>query len=131
MLCICIRRFVAIAEISSGSGDTNPVPVKVLIVEDDLPTLELMNEVLSSLKVDVRELHDSSEAAVLVNRERFDGIFVDLQMPKMDGFELARHIRASTWNKSAPIIIVTAQDDPKTMQKAFACGAAASADASC
>jgi CheY-like chemotaxis protein len=79
--------------------------------------------VLTSLKVEVCALHDSSEAAVLVNRERFDGIFVDLQMPKMDGFELARHIRASSWNKTAPIIIVTAQDDPKTMQKAFGCGA--------
>jgi CheY-like chemotaxis protein len=106
-----------------GRSGGPPVPVKVLIVEDDLPTLELMNEVLTSLKVEVCALHDSPEAAVLVNRERFDGIFVDLQMPKMDGFELARHIRASSWNKTAPIIIVTAQDDPKTMQKAFGCGA--------
>jgi CheY-like chemotaxis protein len=105
------------------SGGTSPVPVRVLIVEDDLPTLELMNEVLTSLKVEVRALDDSAEAAVLVNRERFDGIFVDLQMPKMDGFELARHIRASSWNKSAPIVVVTAQDDSKTMQKAFGCGA--------
>jgi CheY-like chemotaxis protein len=99
------------------------VSVKVLLVEDDQLTLELMHEVLTSLKVEVRALHDSTEATALVNRERFDGIFVDLQMPKTDGFELASHIRASSWNKSAPIIIVTAEDDPKAMQKAFSCGA--------
>jgi uncharacterized protein (TIGR02266 family) len=99
------------------------VPIRVLVVEDDRPTLEMMNEVLTSLNVEVCAMQDSAEAALLVHRERFDGIFLDLQMPKMDGFELAQHIRASSWNKSAPIIVVTGQDDSKTMQKAFGCGA--------
>lgn len=97
--------------------------LKVLVVEDDAPTLELMDEVLTSLKVEVRAVGDSEQAAVLVHQERFDGIFVDLQMPKVDGFELARRIRASSWNKSAPIVVVTGYDDAKTMQKAFAAGA--------
>ncbi len=43
-------------------------------------------------------------------------------MPKVDGFELARRIRASSWNKSTPIVVVTGHDDTKTMQKAFAAG---------
>jgi len=98
------------------------VALKVLVVEDDAPTLELMDEVLSSLKVEVHAVSDSEQAAGLVNQERFDGIFVDLQMPKVDGFELARRIRASSWNKSTPIVVVTGHDDTKTMQKAFAAG---------
>src|SRR6266849_7624795 len=81
-----------------------------------------MDEVLTSLKVEVHAVTDSEQAAGLVNQERFDGIFVDLQMPKVDGFELARRIRASSWNKSTPIVVVTGQDDTKTMQKAFAAG---------
>ena len=97
--------------------------VKVLVVEDDLLTLELMEEVLTSLKVEVRALSDSEQAAALIKEERFDGIFVDLQMPKVNGFELARQIRASGWNKSAPIVVVTGEDDAKTMAKAFASGA--------
>jgi PleD family two-component response regulator len=43
-------------------------------------------------------------------------------MPKVDGFELARQIRASSWNKSTPIVVVTGQDDTKAMQKVFAAG---------
>jgi uncharacterized protein (TIGR02266 family) len=82
-----------------------------------------MDEVLTSLNVEVRALGDSEQAAVLLNRERFDGIFVDLQMPEMDGFELARRVRASSWNKSTPIVVVTGHDDARTMQKAFAAGA--------
>ncbi len=97
--------------------------LKVLIVEDDPPTLELMDEVLTSLKVEVCALGDSEQAAALVNQERFDGIFVDLQMPSVDGLELTRRIRKSSWNKSAPIVVVTGHDDVKTMQKAFAAGA--------
>ena len=96
--------------------------LKVLVVEDDAPTLELMDEVLTSLKVEVHAVSDSEQAATLVNQKRFDGIFVDLQMPKVDGFELARRIRASSWNKSTPIVVVTGHDDTKTMQKAFAAG---------
>jgi len=98
------------------------VALKVLVVEDDAPTLELMDEVLTSLKVEVHAVSDSEQAATLVNQKRFDGIFVDLQMPKVDGFELARRIRASSWNKSTPIVVVTGHDDTKTMQKAFAAG---------
>jgi len=98
------------------------VALKVLIVEDDAVTLELMKEVLTSLKVEVRAIGDSEEAAVMVNQERFDGIFLDLQMPKVDGFELTRRIRKSSWNKSAPIVVVTGNDEAQTMQKAFAAG---------
>jgi CheY-like chemotaxis protein len=103
-------------------GEPVFVSVKVLIVEDDAPTLELMSEVLSSLKADVRAVSDSEAASALVNQERFDGIFLDLQMPKVDGFELARRIRKSSWNKSAPIVVVTGADDVKTMEKAFTAG---------
>ena len=49
--------------------------LKILIVEDDPPTLELMDEVLTSLKAEVRALSDSEQASALVNQERFDGIF--------------------------------------------------------
>ena len=96
--------------------------LKVLIVEDDAPTLELMGEVLASLKAEVRAVSDSEAASALVNQERFDGIFLDLQMPKVDGFELTRRIRRSSWNKSAPIVVVTGEDDVKTMEKALCCG---------
>jgi CheY-like chemotaxis protein len=44
-------------------------------------------------------------------------------MPKMNGFELACHIRQSSWNKSTPIIVVTGREDRKTMQQAFDVGA--------
>jgi two-component system chemotaxis response regulator CheY len=44
-------------------------------------------------------------------------------MPKLNGFDLARLIRKSSWNKSTPIIIVTGRDERDTMQQAFSLGA--------
>src|ERR1700722_8473308 len=97
--------------------------LKLLVVEDDLPSLELMEEVFTSLKAQVRPISDSQTAADLVNREGYDGIFLDLEMPHMNGFDLARHIRSSSWNKFTPIVIVTGRDDRTTMQQGFAIGA--------
>jgi len=97
--------------------------LKLLIVEDDLASLELMAEVFRSLEAEVRPVSKSEEAVGLVNQQRFDGIFLDLEMPSPDGLQLARLIRKSSWNKSTPIVIVTARDDRQTMQDAFAIGA--------
>ena len=99
------------------------VSLKLLVVEDDLASLELMTEVFTSLKAEVVPVSDSGKAADLVNREKFDGIFLDLEMPNINGFDLARRIRTSSWNKSVPIIIVTGRDDRRTMQEAFEIGA--------
>lgn len=96
--------------------------LKLLVVEDDLPCLELMTEVFKSLQAEVRPVSDSEQAATLVNQERFDGIFLDLEMPRLHGFDLARLIRKSSWNKSTPIIVVTGRDDRQTMQEAFKLG---------
>ena len=99
------------------------MPLKILIVEDDAPSLELMTEVLASVEAEVRPMNDSLAAAAIILKERFDGIFLDLKMPKLDGFGLMSRIRESPSNKSTPIIVVTGRDEKKTMQDAFAAGA--------
>jgi CheY-like chemotaxis protein len=98
-------------------------PLKLLVVEDDPASLELMTEVFTSLKAEVRPISDSEKAVGMVNQERFDGIFLDVEMPNLNGFDLARLVRKSSWNKSTPIIIVTGRDERQTMQEAFAIGA--------
>jgi CheY-like chemotaxis protein len=97
--------------------------LKLLVVEDDIANLELMTEVFKALEAEVRPISDSESAARVVAQEKFDGIFLDLEMPKLNGFELGQKIRESSWNKLTPIIIVTGREDRDTMQKAFAMGA--------
>jgi CheY-like chemotaxis protein len=96
--------------------------LKLLVVEDNIASLELMTEVFQNLETEVRPISDSQLAAELVNQEKFDGIFLDLEMPKLHGFELAQKIRQSSWNKLTPIVIVTGRDERDTMRQAFATG---------
>jgi len=97
--------------------------LKLLVVEDNIPNLELMTEIFVSLEAQVRAIPDSEKAAYLVSQEKFDGIFLDLEMPNLNGFELARIVRESSWNKSTPIVIVTGRSERETMGKAFSIGA--------
>jgi CheY-like chemotaxis protein len=97
--------------------------LKLLVVEDDPASLELMIEVFASLKTNVCPVSDSQKAAALLNQERFDGIFLDIEMPNLNGFELAQVARQSSWNKSTPIVVVTGREQSDTMFQAFATGA--------
>jgi CheY-like chemotaxis protein len=97
--------------------------LKLLVVEDNIANLELMSEIFTSLEAQVRAVSDSEKAAFLVSQEKFDGIFLDLEMPHLSGFELAQLIRDSSWNKSTPIVIVTGRDERDTMKRAFNTGA--------
>jgi CheY-like chemotaxis protein len=97
--------------------------VEILVVEDDLATLELMTDVLQHFDVRVHPLSDSEAASTLVNKKRFEGIFLDLMMPRLDGFRLTRAIRASTLNRTTPIIMVTGSNERRVMHEAFQAGA--------
>lgn len=97
--------------------------LKILLVEDDIVTLEMMRQVFTNLGVEVHLANDSEYGEKLINQEKYDGIFLDLMMPKIDGFELSRRIRQSSWNTHTPIIIVSGREDKDTVEQAFRSGA--------
>jgi len=92
-------------------------------VDDDAAYLELVTALLEQLGGTVRAVSDSQVAAALIQKEKFDGIFLDLEMPHLNGLALAQKIRESSWNKLTPIVIVTGREERDTMQQAFATGA--------
>ena len=97
--------------------------LKLLVVEDDAASLELMTELLQQLKAEVCPIQDSREATGLIQREKFDGIFLDLKMPALSGFDLARMVRESVCNQDTPIVIVTGRDEKDSMHSSFSLGA--------
>jgi CheY-like chemotaxis protein len=97
--------------------------LKLLVVEDDPASLELMTEMFKQLKAEVHSVQDSREAADLIQKVKFDGIFLDLNMPILSGFELAKMVRESACNKSTSMVIVTGRDEKDTMHLSFSLGA--------
>lgn len=96
--------------------------MKLLVVDDDADVLRAVKTLLESLSYEVLALTDSREALKRVERQKFDGVFIDAHMPYVDGFELVRQIRASASNSSVPIVMLTGYDDVQTMRAAFKAG---------
>jgi len=98
------------------------MPIKLMVVDDDPVALELVQALVEPLGYEVLALEDSQQAAECVKKQKFDGVFVDVQMPYLDGFELTKIIRASPSNSAVPIIMITAFDDVETMRRGFKAG---------
>jgi CheY-like chemotaxis protein len=97
--------------------------LKALIVYKDSDVAELIGEAFTSVGLEVRTADSLPEAAQFVSQERYDGIFVDPGTPLLEGCELAKSIRQSPENHSAPIFILTVQSPSYATAQAFeVCG---------
>jgi CheY-like chemotaxis protein len=67
-----------------------------MVVDDEPDVLKSIKAMLESLECEVRTMDDSREAAKRLERERFDGILLNVRMPHLDGLELTKLIRASS-----------------------------------
>ena len=96
---------------------------KLLVADDEAAIVNLIESTLDSLGAEVVSTTDSEVALIHVEKERFDGVFLDIRMPVLDGIELTKRIRASFLNAKVPIVILTGQNDADTMREAFRAGA--------
>ena len=80
---------------------------KVLVVDDEKPISDIIKFNLAKEGFDVVVAYDGEEALEMVESENPDLIVLDLMLPKIDGLEVAKRVRA---NHTTPIIMVTAKD---------------------
>ena len=71
------------------------MPQSALVVDDDLATCELIQTILHSADMKALISTDSGQAAELLRNQKFDAVFLDVNMPPPDGLELTRLMRAS------------------------------------
>jgi PAS domain S-box-containing protein len=98
--------------------------VKVLVVEDNAMNRFLAAQILDACKVDVDMAEDGLEAIKKLEEKEFDVVLMDLQMPRMDGFEATDYIRNKMQEpiSSVPIVVLTADVMPETREKALQLG---------
>lgn len=84
---------------------------KILVVDDEPDVREVIQSRLESEGYQVLTAENGVEALRLIQAEEPDLIFLDILMPKMDGYEVCRNLRESDNQniKDTPIVIVTAQ----------------------
>lgn len=97
--------------------------LKILVVDDDEMSRRLMRLLLIRDGHDVQVVANGVEALVAVKEQQFDIVFMDLQMPIMDGFEASRRIREwENGNVRTYIVALTASYLPEDGQRLFEAG---------
>lgn len=97
---------------------------KVLLVDDEPANLIALQATLGALDCSLLSASSGEEALRHVLTSEFAVILLDLQMPSMDGFEVARYIRDRETARKTPIIFITASGlDQFPVEEAYAFGA--------
>lgn len=95
-----------------------------ILVCDDDPTVRLLaRECLEEAGIRVTEAADGEEAIVQFERDKPDLIFLDVDMPKLNGFEVCSKIRCVPEGQNIPILIATGADDRESIDQGFRSGA--------
>jgi DNA-binding response OmpR family regulator len=96
---------------------------KVLVVEDDKSISALLVRALQNDGFKVVSAMDGEAALVVCVEERPDVMLLDVNLPKLDGFTVAKRIKGVESLKNIPIIFLTAKDRPADMIQGIQAGA--------
>lgn len=97
---------------------------KILIVDDSEMNRALLLDILEE-QYEVVEAENGLEAISILSqrREEFSLMLLDIMMPEMDGFEVLECITKQHWNDSFAVIMISSDDSPENIKKAYDLGA--------
>ena len=96
---------------------------KVLIVDDEEVIRKTLRIHLGKMGYELQEAIDGVEAMDKLRNESFDLLISDILMPKKNGWELLKEVRANQNTKDLPVILLTAKNEDTDMFKGYDLGA--------
>ena len=94
---------------------------RILVVDDTITARILMKNILESAGYIIKTANDGTDALKLLEKDKFDMLVTDIEMPKMNGIELTAAVRKS--GLKLPIILVTSMTDQKFRDQGTEAGA--------
>ncbi len=118
----CVRLYDALCgDIHQQLGGNREAPYfgnnRVLIVDDNPSNLHILSAFLADFGIDAVSACNGVEALSYCQDQLFDLIFIDIQMPQLDGIEASRQIRQSSPNSATPIVAISAYLAPENPQQ--------------
>ena len=98
-------------------------PASILVVDDDATVCRTIATFLKSRNYQVTTLQDGNEAIKLLNRKKFDLVFLDLMMPETPGLKVLKSIREKFSPLQLPVIMLTVSEDVTDIVVSFESGA--------
>jgi two-component system, chemotaxis family, sensor kinase CheA len=96
---------------------------RILVVEDSITSRMLLKGILESAGYDVKTAVDGIDGFTALRAERFDLVVSDVEMPRMDGFDLTARIRADRGLAEVPVVLVTALESREDRERGIDVGA--------
>ena len=80
----------------------------ILIVDDDPDLVETVSMMLESKGFEVGKAYDGIEGEEAIKKRRPDVLILDVMMPRKNGYELCKELKANKWTQEIPVILLTA-----------------------
>ncbi|MCA1788876.1 MAG: EAL domain-containing protein [Thioalkalivibrio sp.] len=108
-----------------GTKDSASVhDARILLVDDNVANLELLRDMLEEAGyADIRAESDALAALTWLNRNEVDLILLDMRMPVIDGLGFLERLAVHVSGMLPPVVVLTAQTDESTRERALALGA--------
>lgn len=107
----------------ASPADAPEQAARVLFADDDPILREFAQVHLATADGAVLTAGDGMECLEVLERERVDVLLLDLQMPRLDGFDVLRRLRADGRFTRLPVVVVTGREDVYAIDQAFEAGA--------
>ncbi len=118
------RRRLSLDEAASEAAETEESSAKsVLVVEDSITSRTLLKNILESSGYDVGISVDGIDAWNALANRRYDVVVSDVDMPRMDGFELTKKIREDDRMSELPVVLVTSLGSREDRERGIEVGA--------
>jgi CheY-like chemotaxis protein len=106
------------------AAEKGTLGLRLLVVEDNPVNRLVATRLIEKHNHTVRAAHNGREALEMMDKEKFDCVLMDVQMPVLDGFETTAAIRSKERNSGAhlPIIAMTAHAMPGDLDRCLAAG---------
>src|SRR5690606_4883682 len=122
-----VRRSAALNKIGDAPVLPAPAPEKrriplVMVVDDSITMRKVTGRVLERNNYEVMTAKDGVDAIEKLQDRLPDVMLLDIEMPRMDGYELATHMRNDVRLRDVPIIMITSRTGEKHRQRAFEIG---------
>jgi two-component system chemotaxis sensor kinase CheA len=98
---------------------------KILVVEDSITSRMLLKGILESAGYEVKTAIDGIDGFTVLRAEHFDLVVSDVEMPRMNGFDLTARIRADRALAELPVVLVTALESREDRERGIDVGASA------
>ena len=97
-------------------------PLLIMVVDDSVTVRKVTSRLLERHGMNVLTAKDGVDAMLLLEEHRPDVMLLDIEMPRMDGFEVARQVRSDERFQHLPIIMITSRTGQKHRDRAMAIG---------